>query len=299
MDDSFAMVVAIASAVVPGVLWLWVFTHGRSYRGAPLKVLVITFLLGVLSAVPVSATYWVIDRWFFDLDISDLAFASLGTVAVTMFFIVGPVEETFKFLSVRLWVYRTHHLRKPLDALIYGAAASLGFATIENIGYALSFGAEVMIVRGPVSTLAHVVFGSIWALSLNPQAPPARRRAVGVVSLPGAALLHGLFNVLVFSVWGILPAFALIGIGGYVVVRMFRRTKAASIYHLRRNMPLPVCSYCSSTFRHADNFCHGCGRRVAFITPNMQQCANCKEESALGTRFCPNCGDLFVYEGAK
>jgi hypothetical protein len=111
------------------------------------------------------------EYWLIDSDELEYGLASFGTIAGVMFFIVGPVEETSKFLAVRLGVYRTRHLREPLDALVYaGAAASLGFATAENIGYALSFGPEVMIARGPVSTLGHVVFGSLWALSLNPQA---------------------------------------------------------------------------------------------------------------------------------
>ncbi len=287
--------ITVFSAVVPGVIWLWVFTHGRSYRGAPLKILVITFFLGVFAAAPVSAAYWAIDRWVFELDISELAVASVGTVAVAMFFIVGPVEETFKFLAVRLGVYRTHHLREPLDGLIYGAAASLGFATIENISYASSFGPEVMILRGPISTLGHVVFGSIWALSLNPRAPRSSRRVIGLASLAGAAFLHGLFNVFAFSDWGVLPALGLVAIGGAVVIRMFRRAKAKSIYHLRRNIPLQVCPHCWTAFRPEDNFCSGCGRQVSLIHARIQQCANCREDSLIGARFCGNCGDLFVY----
>ena len=47
-----ALTIAVISAIVPGVLWLWVFTHGRSYRNAPLKILLISFFLGMLSVIP-------------------------------------------------------------------------------------------------------------------------------------------------------------------------------------------------------------------------------------------------------
>lgn len=288
-----AIGVAVVSALVPGFLWLWVFARGRSYRGAPLKVLLITFLLGMLSTVPVAIIY----TFILDVDVEELAVADLATVAASMFFIVGPVEETSKFLAVRIGVYRTRHLNEPLDGLIYGAAASLGFATAENIGYALAFGPEVMIVRGPVSTVAHVVFGSIWALSFNPEAPSGRRKIVGVTALGAAALLHGSFNVLAFSGWGVLPAIGIVVVGVVVVIRMFRRVKSRSTYHLRRNIPLQVCVVCTTAFRHGNDFCTGCGTPRHRFEPDVQRCANCRTDSAVGAKFCVSCGDLFVYEG--
>lgn len=286
-----AIAVAVVSASIPGFLWLWVFSRGRSYRGAPLKMLLITFLLGMLSTVPVIIIY----SFILDVDVEELAVADLATVAVAMFFIVGPVEETSKFLAVRIGVYRTRHLREPLDGLIFGAAASLGFATAENIGYALAFGPEVMIVRGPISTVGHVVFGSIWALSLNPQAPSGRRKVIGVAALVVAAALHGTFNVLAFSGWGVLPAFGLVIVGVIVVIRMFRRVKSNSTYHLRRNVPLPVCPVCTTAYRSDDHFCHGCGTSTVHLSPNVQRCANCRTVSVIDAKFCANCGDLYVY----
>ena len=62
-----------------------------------------------------------------------------------MLAIVGPVEETSKFLAIRLAVYRSLHFEEPMDGLVYGAAASLGFASLENLIYVLSYGPEVMI----------------------------------------------------------------------------------------------------------------------------------------------------------
>lgn len=280
------------SGLIPGFLWLWVFVNGRSYRGAPHKILFFTFLLGMLSVIPAG----LLEYWLIDDEELEYGFASIGAVAIVMFFIVGPAEETSKFLSVRLGVYRTRHLREPLDGLIFGAAASLGFATAENIWYALSFGAEVMIVRGPVSTLGHVIFGSLWALSLNPNAPPTRRRLIGIAALTAAAFIHGLFNVLLFSGWGIPVALALVGIGGYVVVRMFRRAKSHSTYHLRRNVPQLKCPDCSTMYHINDNFCPGCGMRAEALSPRELLCANCGQVAWTDAKFCTACGDLFVLE---
>ena len=86
-----AVGVAVISAVIPGFLWLWVFTHGRSYRGAPLKILLITFLLGMLSVIPAG----VIEFFVLGDDEESISdFSTFASVAVAMFFVVGPVEET-------------------------------------------------------------------------------------------------------------------------------------------------------------------------------------------------------------
>ena len=54
-----------------------------------------------------------------------------------------------------------------MDGLVYAAAASLGFASLENLMYVLAFGPWVMVLRAPLSTLAHVIFGSFWGFPLG------------------------------------------------------------------------------------------------------------------------------------
>jgi RsiW-degrading membrane proteinase PrsW (M82 family)/RNA polymerase subunit RPABC4/transcription elongation factor Spt4 len=290
-----ATAVTVVSAIIPGLLWLWVFTHGRSYRGAPHKILAIAFLLGMVSVLPAAF----IESLFIDEGSIGFGITDLSTLAAVMFFIVGTVEETSKFLLVRIGVYRTRHLREPLDGLIFGAAASLGFATAENIGYAIAYGPEVMMVRGPFSTVAHVIFGSMWALTLNPNAPPFQRKSTGFAGLLGAALLHGLFNVLAFSGWGILFALLLILVGLIVVLHIFRRVKARSTYHLRRNVPLKVCPACRETVQFRDKFCQGCGTRTSSLESAQVICSNCKHVSGSDAKFCNSCGDLFVFDDER
>lgn len=290
-----ATAVTVISAIIPGLLWLWVFTHGRSYKGAPHRILFVAFVFGMLSVIPA----FLIESRFIDEEAIGFEVTDFSTLAVAMFFIVGPVEEASKFLSVRLGVYRTRHLREPLDGLIYGAAASLGFATLENIGYAFAYGPEVMIARGPVSTVAHVIFGSMWALTLNPGAPRARRRLTGLAGLLGAAFLHSLFNVLAFSGWGILFALPLVIVGMFVVLRMLRRVKARSAYHLRRNVPLKICPVCRTAIHIRDNYCQGCGTHTSAIESAQLICSNCKHVSGSDAKFCNSCGDLFVFDDER
>jgi RsiW-degrading membrane proteinase PrsW (M82 family) len=285
-------VVAVISAVPPGIFWLWVFTKGKSYRGSPLKFVILTFFLGMLSTAPAAGMEWLL------IDDEDVrSISSIATIASVMFFIVGPVEETSKYLAVRAGVYNTRHLREPLDGLIYGAAAALGFATAENVVYALSYGPEIMIVRGPLSTVAHLVFGAMWAVTLDRRQKRKFTAGRQLLGLAVAATLHGAFNVLVFTGWGSLIAIPLIVIGAIVVTRMFRWSREHSTYHLRRNVPSVDCGNCGYRYRVGDNFCLRCGALTTDYPHGDVTCSNCKQINSRDAKFCTRCGDLFVKPG--
>ena len=146
--------VIIVAAITPGIFWLWFFLRGRSYQPNPRRLIASTFFFGMLSTVPAAIIeYFLLADQPSDIEIS------VGLAAATMFFVVGPVEEFSKFMAVRLSAARSLHFDEPLDGLVFAAAASLGFATLENLFYAYEYGAEIMIVRGPISTLGHLVFG--------------------------------------------------------------------------------------------------------------------------------------------
>ena len=150
----------------------------------------------MLSTLPAAAL-----EFAFLQDVEIAAGTDLATAAAAMLFVVGPAEEVSKFLAVRLGPYRSLYFDEPRDGLVYAAAASLGFASLENLFYILSFGPEVMIGRAPVSTLAHVIFGSFWGYGLGMQAQEGRRarRLWLWATLAVAAAVHGVFNILVFT----------------------------------------------------------------------------------------------------
>ena len=99
-----------------------------------------------------------------------------------MLLVVGPVEEFSKFAVVRLKAYRSLYFDEPMDGLVYAAAASLGFASLENVLYVVDFGPEVMIVRAPVSTVAHL--GVREHLGIRARSPSAIEDIVDTGSWP-------------------------------------------------------------------------------------------------------------------
>ena len=180
-------------AFSPGLFWLWFFVRLDRLRPSSRRWIALTFLLGMVSTVPAGlVSYILIPEDPFSPN------ATLASISVSMLLVVGPVEETCKFLAIRLGVYRSLHFEEPMDGLVYGAAASLGFASLENLLYVLTYGPEVMLLRAPFSTLAHLVFGSLWGYGLGLRRVGHGARVVWG-SLAGAAVFHGVFNILVLQ----------------------------------------------------------------------------------------------------
>ncbi|UCG42114.1 MAG: PrsW family intramembrane metalloprotease [candidate division WOR-3 bacterium] len=52
--------------------------------------------------------------------------------------IVGLVEESWKFLVVRLYACRAREFDEPYDGIMCAVVVALGFATLENIYYVVN-----------------------------------------------------------------------------------------------------------------------------------------------------------------
>jgi RsiW-degrading membrane proteinase PrsW (M82 family) len=117
--------------------------------------------------------------------------------------VIGPAEELFKFLAVRLVMYRHPEFDEPLDGIIYASAAALGFASVENVFYVIDFTHGLGVrwaalgLRSFLALPGHVIFAAVWGYALgrkkfDPTYPVWSRVAL-------ASLLHGVYDfVLIF-----------------------------------------------------------------------------------------------------
>lgn len=232
------MIKYLILAVAPGIFWLWFFWRKDKYEREPAGYLAKTFFLGAVVVIPAALLEEVFTSHFFVVDMM----------------IVGLVEETAKFLAVFLYVYRKSEFNEVMDGTIYSAAASLGFASLENLFYILEYGPGVMVGRAVLSTLGHVLFASFWGYSLGLKKITGRNTI-------GAGLLlsivaHGFYNVTVMSRhW-------------YVTILV---------------IPLMVILYMSMS---------GKIRQSLAMSPFKKgvKCSGCGAEIPAGSRFCPDCG---------
>ncbi len=220
--------------------------------------------------------------------------AGLGGIAAGMLFVVGPVEELCKFLAVRLKAYRSPYFDEPMDGLTYAAAASLGFASLENALYVFEFGPEVMFGRAPLSTLAHLVFGCVWGYALGVHHASGRKRPLLVVAaLALGAFTHTAFNVLVSVPPTILVA-VLLTVGGAIWASgRFRWGQRISPFRYRRNYPQTECPGCGQRIRIVSHFCRFCGVSVQAGIDRLF-CGNCDTENRSDAGYCVACGDQLL-----
>lgn len=178
------------SAIVPSLMLLWYF-HSRDVFPEPPQVIWTTFILGFLSIVP---TLWVA------LPIATILDERLGALPLVLAFAKALLtaavpEEAFKLLVLLGYCARHHEFDEPMDGLVYGAAASLGFATLENVLYCADGGALLALTRALTAVPGHAFLGAIMGFYVG-QAHfvPSRRPALLVCAFATPTLLHALYN---------------------------------------------------------------------------------------------------------
>ncbi len=284
---SFAGILLIS--FTPGLFWLWFYLRKDTYQPAPRRLIALTFGLGCLATVPAAIIEFVVLGESFLEER-----AGLATIAPAMLLVVGPVEEVCKFLAVRLKAYRSLYFDEPIDGLVYAASASLGFASLENVLYVFEFGPAVMLVRAPVSTLAHLVFGCIWGYALGLHHASGGRRTLLVIgALALGSFTHAVFNILAIEPLLIPLALILVAGGALWVSGRFSWAQRMSPFRYRRNYPNVECRSCRRRIRVTSHFCRFCGSPVAPVDARLF-CGRCAAANRPDAQYCTHCGDRLL-----
>ncbi|MBI4332624.1 MAG: PrsW family intramembrane metalloprotease [Chloroflexi bacterium] len=216
----FVAILAIAFA--PGTFWLWRVYRRDRYKPEPRALVLRTFILGMAASVPIAFFEFLLYPQ--SIEAGQTSGLSLGRIAYISFVVAGLTEELGKYLVVRKTVFNSPHFDEPMDGIVYSAASALGFASIENVGYLMSFGWEVIILRGPFSTLAHLLFSAMWGYPLALVKMKWKRARLSLlVGLAGSMIAHGLFDFLLFArssySFLVLPLFGAMGVAVLVMLR--------------------------------------------------------------------------------
>lgn len=192
----------ILLAVAPGVaLVIFILLNDR-YDREPAKLLIKVFVLGMLVTLPTIVVEMI--GQYFNI------FSGLLGKAVEAFIVVGLSEEFFKRRVVLRYAYYHPAFNEKLDGIVYCSLAALGFATLENIFYVISYYAnqpELWITRALVSVPVHMLLGIImgYYLSLAKYCrDPKKCSGYKAKSLLIPALLHGAFDFVLMSEYPLL-----------------------------------------------------------------------------------------------
>lgn len=168
----------------------------------PVLPVLLTLVFGALTPIPIIIVGVVLAAL---LGIPTSAPQTLGQAIASSFILAALVEETFKFAV--LWGYsaRHHAFDEPFDGIVYGTAASLGFAASENLMYVFgqqAAGASVAVgaLRAFTAVPLHAMCGVIMGLCIGIArfTPSARVLWLGL-GLFGAIGLHGAYNSFAFG----------------------------------------------------------------------------------------------------
>jgi RsiW-degrading membrane proteinase PrsW (M82 family) len=177
-----------ASAVVPSLLLIWYF-WARDLQPEPGRVLAATFGLGVGAVVPVLMV---------ELPLATLI-KQIGDPyvrgSVEGFVGAAAPEEAFKLLVLLAYCERHPAFDEPMDGIVYGAIASLGFATLENVLYVGGGGLGTAVLRAVTAVPGHAFWGAILGYFVG-QAKffPAHRGRLVVAGYLLATALHGIYD---------------------------------------------------------------------------------------------------------
>ncbi len=187
---------SILSAVLPSIILIWYFRRQDRFP-EPIGIMMMTFFLGVLSVIPILVIALSFQSWGTAL-FPGMASSALGLAAFTAFVLAAIPEETLKYAVLTGYSAKRSAFEEPMDGLVYGVCASLGFATLENILYVgLTGNINVAILRSVTAVPCHACLGAImgYYVGMGKFADRATlaswRRKAWLIPV----LLHGLYDL--------------------------------------------------------------------------------------------------------
>jgi RsiW-degrading membrane proteinase PrsW (M82 family) len=199
------MIFQLLLAVTPGLAIAWFIYRIDKYEREKFLPLTIAFFTGALITLPVMEA----QKWFFIMGWEHSA--SLLPALFVSFVLVSIPEETVKFLALLFSSAYKRHFNEPLDGIVYSVMISMGFATLENIYYALEFGMPTTALRALTAVPAHAVFAAMMGYYVGKatfQTP--KKRLLRFKGWALAVTVHGIYDF--FIIQEIYDALALLAI---------------------------------------------------------------------------------------
>jgi len=177
------------------------FLYKRDVNPEPRRVLLKTFGFGFILAIPVLViTYFLAPLvWKIENPMLAAMYWSLFCAAIP--------EEFFKFMILTRYCTKNPAFDEPMDGIVYGVTASLGFATLESMMFVSRVGWESAIARALTAVPAHACFGVVMGYFVSREFfHPKKGLSIGF-GLLAAIFLHALYDypLVVNQLWQLNP----------------------------------------------------------------------------------------------
>ena len=188
-------------AVLPVAVILY-YVYKRDRFPEPPRVVLVTLFLGMGITFPLMLLIP-----FAEGILENLNWGIESNNFYMSFIRASFLEETMKFLILIYYCTHLVEFDEPMDALVYGVAASLGFAVFENWEYVMSAASEsiqyakdVALLRAfsalPMHALAGVFMGFFLMDSIFEK---VNRKLNLFLALFFPVCFHGLYDLILFS----------------------------------------------------------------------------------------------------
>ena len=148
----------------------------------PLDLILKTFFLGIFLCIPAGE----LNSWLIQ--------------SPDQSYFAGLTEESLKFIILYFYIRPKAAFNEPMDAIVYGTIASLGFATLENLTYVYSGSPEsdsftIAIIRAISAIPLHACCGIIMGYFFGLHAFLGSKSAL-IKSLIIPISIHATYNYL-------------------------------------------------------------------------------------------------------
>lgn len=222
-----SILLALASGLVPGLIWLWFWLREDRNKPEPLGLIILTFFIGMGAVIAVIPAQAFVERFIIDPKVLTITWAG--------------IEEVAKYLGAAVIAFGSLYNDEPVDMAIYLIAAGLGFASLENALYLIDpislKDAEVSLMTGNLrflgSTLLHSVSSGVIGIvgGLAFFAHKKIRVFAIIIGLIGATALHSAFNFLIVEEGrSFIQALAFLWIVTVIVMLLFEKLRRMGDY---------------------------------------------------------------------
>ncbi len=288
---SFVLFITLGAVALGTGIWLLFLRRYDRIEPEALRYLLRVAALGGVMSIAAAA---VLNEGFSNLLGLDVAtITEPGAVPYATLFafclFAGFSEEICKSIAA---VYSTRwvgDLDEPVDAMIYAMTVALGFAAVENVLYAQTYGNEVLLVRFLWPVPAHMCYAAVWGYGLAKARfiyPEKNRARVMGPYVVAAALLHTAANygLLVQQTLASLASLSLLIALGYLAHHRLLQLVAESPF--LEPGECPTCRNLNSP--HALH-CFYCGTPLQ-DTEMFRLCPSGQHRVRAGLSHCPECG---------
>lgn len=148
-------------SVLPTIVFMRNVYKKDKVEKEPISLIIKLFILGGFSIIVAGIGEFILDEIAQKTSIVNI---SIVYNLVMAFVIVAFVEETVKFLILKLFTWKNNDFNYTFDAVVYAVAVGLGFAAFENIAYVFAGGVLASILRAVTAIPAHMTFAILMGV---------------------------------------------------------------------------------------------------------------------------------------